>query len=283
MIKRQFIDGEVDHQIGTSGARRPRGPRAAGRHRHRRPDQARRRDLVRPARRGRPPARRPRRGGPRHRHPRARRPSSRPPVPRTPLPAPDPRPGAPRKADPMPDGIMLAHRPAAPGGLRRSSCSSARCAIVPQQTALIIERLGRYSRTLEARPAPPRAVRRPRARQHRPARAGRLLPAAAGHHERQPRREHRHGHLLPGHRPEVGGLRDRQLHPGHRAAHRHHAAQRHRLARPRADADQPRPDQRPAARGARRGDRQVGHPRQPRRAQGDRPAALASRSRWRSR
>ena len=36
----------------------------------------------------------------------------------------------------------------------------------------------------------------------------------------------------------------------------------------------PRQHQRPAARRARRGDRQVGHPRQPRRAQGDRPAPL---------
>ena len=120
----------------------------------------------------------------------------------------------------------------------------------------------------------PRPVRRQGARQHRPARAGRHLPAAAGDHVRQPRRQHRHGHLLLGHRRQGGGLRDRQLHPGHRAAHRHHAAQRHRLARPRADADQPRPDQRPAARRPRRGHRQVGHPRQPRRAQGHRPAAL---------
>ena len=68
--------------------------------------------------------------------------------------------------------------------------------IVPQQTALIIERLGRYSRTLEGGHALPRPVRRQGARQHRPARAGRVLPAAAGHHLRQPRRQHRHGHLL---------------------------------------------------------------------------------------
>ena len=51
----------------------------------------------------------------------------------------------------------------------------------------------------------------------------------------------------------------------------------------REDADVARPDQRAAARRARRGDRQVGHPRQPRRDQGDRPAAPRSRSRWRSR
>ena len=41
----------------------------------------------------------------------------------------------------------------------------------------------------------------------------------------------------------------------------------------REDAHLARRDQRPAARRARRGDRQVGDPRQPRRAEGDRPAA----------
>ncbi len=43
-----------------------------------------------------------------------------------------------------------------------------------------------------------------------------------------------------------------------------------------------RPDQRPAARRARRGHGQVGHPGQPRRAEGDRPAEDRSRRRWRS-
>ena len=42
----------------------------------------------------------------------------------------------------------------------------------------------------------------------------------------------------------------------------------------RADAHLARDDQRPAARHPRRGDRQVGHPRAPRRAEGGRPAAL---------
>ena len=98
--------------------------------------------------------------------------------------------------------------------------------------------------------------------------------AAAGDHRGQPRRLHRLGHLLPGHRREGGDLRDRELHPGDRAAHRHDAAQRDRRHGAREDAHLARRDQQPAARRARRGDRQVGDPRQPRRAQGDRPAGL---------
>ena len=71
---------------------------------------------------------------------------------------------------------------------------------------------------------------------------------------------------------EGGDLRDRQLHPGDRAAHGHDAAQRDRRHGAREDADLARRDQQPAARRARRGDGQVGHPGEPRRAEGDRPA-----------
>ena len=74
--------------------------------------------------------------------------------------------------------------------------------------------------------------------------------------------------------PRAADLRDRQLHPGRRTAHHHHAAQRRRRAEPGAGADQPRRDQQPAARRARRGHRPVGHPGRPRRDQGDRPAAV---------
>ena len=51
VIKRQFLDGEVDHQIGTSALVGREARVLAVRHRQRRPDQARRRDLVGPARR----------------------------------------------------------------------------------------------------------------------------------------------------------------------------------------------------------------------------------------
>ena len=145
--------------------------------------------------------------------------------------------------------------------------------VVPQATAVIVERLGRYSRTLEPGLHFLLPVHRPGPRHRRPARAGGQLPAATGDHLGQPRRQHRLGHLLPDRPTQGGRLRDRQLHPGHRAADRHHSAQRDRLARPRADPDQPRQHQRPAARSARRGHRQVGDPGQPGRAQGDRPAA----------
>ena len=64
------------------------------------------------------------------------------------------------------------------------------------------------------------AVRRQGALHDRPARAGGLVPAAAGDHRGQPGGLHRHRHLLPGHRPGRGDVRDRQLHPGRRAAHR---------------------------------------------------------------
>ena len=118
-----------------------------------------------------------------------------------------------------------------------------------------------------------RPVRRPRQAAARPPRAGRRLPAAAGDHRGQPRGRHRHRHLLHGHRPEGRHLRDRQPAAGDRAADRHHAAQRDRRAHARGDADQPRQHQLAAARRARRGDRPLGHPRQPRRAQVGRAAA----------
>ena len=146
--------------------------------------------------------------------------------------------------------------------------------IVPQARAGIVERFGKYKQTL---PAGLNIVvpfidkvrylidLREQVVQ---------LPAAAGDHRGQPGGLDRHRHLLPGHRPDRGDLRDRQLHPGRRAAHHDHAAQHRRWHGPRADADQPRGDQPRPARRPRRGDRQVGHPRQPRRDQGHRPAAV---------
>ncbi|CAA9489986.1 MAG: Protein QmcA (possibly involved in integral membrane quality control), partial [uncultured Solirubrobacteraceae bacterium] len=115
-------------------------------------------------------------------------------------------------------------------------------------------------------------VRRPRQAADRPPRAGRLVPTAARHHRGQPRGRDRHGHLLPDHRLEVRHLRGGQPAAGDRAAHRHHAAQRDRRPHAGGDPDEPRPDQLPAARRPRRGDRQVGDPRQPGRAQVGRAA-----------
>ena len=59
--------------------------------------------------------------------------------------------------------------------------------IVPQARAGIVERLGRYHRTLDAGPGAGRALRGPRQAADRPARAGGLVPAAAGDHRGQPR------------------------------------------------------------------------------------------------
>ena len=58
---------------------------------------------------------------------------------------------------------------------------------IPQARAGVVERLGRYSRTLEPGPDDHRAVHRPRQAAGRPARAGRRLPAAAGDHRGQRR------------------------------------------------------------------------------------------------
>ncbi|CAA9472137.1 MAG: Protein QmcA (possibly involved in integral membrane quality control), partial [uncultured Solirubrobacteraceae bacterium] len=115
-------------------------------------------------------------------------------------------------------------------------------------------------------------VHRPGQAADRPARAGRLVPPAVGDHQGQRDREHRHGPLLHDHRLAQRHLRGREPAAGDRAAHRHDAAQRHRQPHARGDADEPRPDQHPAAHGPRRGHGPLGNPRQPRRAEVDRPA-----------
>ena len=74
--------------------------------------------------------------------------------------------------------------------------------------------------------------------------------------------------------PFARDLRGRRPDPRGRAADDHHAAQRDRLAHARGGADQPRQDQRRPAHRARRGHRALGHPRQPHRAQVDRSAGL---------
>src|SRR5581483_4058488 len=78
--------------------------------------------------------------------------------------------------------------------------------------------------------------------------------------------------LLPGHRREGCELRDRELHPGDRAADGDDAAERDRRHGAREDADLARRDQQRPARRARRRDGEVGDPREPRRAEGDRSA-----------
>ena len=146
--------------------------------------------------------------------------------------------------------------------------------IVPQAQAGIVERFGRYHRTLHAglNLVTPFVDRLRTA--HRPARAGGELPAAAGHHQGQPGGRHRHGDLLPGDRPEVGHLRDRQLRGRRRAADGDHAAERGRRHGPGHHPHLAGLHQRRAPQGARRGDRTVGAAGQPGGAQGDRAARV---------
>ena len=156
--------------------------------------------------------------------------------------------------------------------------------IIPQARAGVVERLGRYSRTL----TPGLTIVVPFIDRVRPLIDLReqvvTLPAAAGDHRGQRRRSGSTPSCTSrSPTPSRRHLRGRQPAAGDRAAHGHDAAQHHRRADARGDADAPRPDQHPAARRARRGDGQVGDPHQPRRAQVGRPAARRSRRRWRSR
>ena len=150
-----------------------------------------------------------------------------------------------------------AHRPRRRGGLLHLR-RGADVRIIPQARAGIIERLGRYARTLE----PGLTIIIPfidrRQAADRPARAGRLVPAAAGDHRGQRHRPHRLGPLLHDHRSQGRDLRGRQPAAGDRAAHRDDAAKRDRRHDAGGDAHLPRPDQRRAARRARRGDRPWG-------------------------
>ena len=155
--------------------------------------------------------------------------------------------------------------------------------IIPQARAGVVERLGRYSRTL----TPGMTIVVPFIDRVRP-----LLDLREQVVTFPPQPVITADNVSVGidtvlyftiTEPQVGHLRDRQPAAGHRAAHGDHAAQHRRLADPRAGADQPRRGQRPPAHRARRAHGQVGHPHQRRRAQVDRPAGHASRRRWRSR
>ena len=78
--------------------------------------------------------------------------------------------------------------------------------IVPQARAGVVERLGRYSRTLE----PGLTLIVPYIDRVKPLIDLREqvgdVPAAAGDHRGQPRGRHRHRHLLHGHGPARGDL-----------------------------------------------------------------------------
>ena len=159
--------------------------------------------------------------------------------------------------------------------LRRSSSPSRTIRIIPQARAGVVERLGRYQP--HARPGPDdrRPVRRPRAPADRPARAGRDLPAAAGDHRGQRRRCRS--------TPSSTSRSPTRRRPPTRSPTRSQAIEQLTVTTLRnviggltlEETLTSRDNiNSAAARRARRGDRQVGHPRQPRRAQVDRPARL---------
>ena len=275
MIRRQFMDSETDHQIGTSAlvgrearvlqavtdtdgriklATRP-GPRAWPRAAS--PSALARRSALTPST--------------------GRRPSS----PRSPhTPPTDPRPGASRKADPCPTGIIsLIVLLLLAGFVIIVLVRTVR--VVPQQTALIIERLGRYSRTLEAAcTSSCRSSTRARtstcASRSCPSRRSRItsdnlvvsIDTVIYYQVIDPKSAvYEIANFIQGiEQLTVTTLRNVGLLD---------------LEQTLTSRDQ---DQRPVARGARRGDRQVGHPRQPRRGS-PRPSTrrTPSRSRWRSR
>lgn len=109
-------------------------------------------------------------------------------------------------------------------------------ALIPQAEAAVIERLGRYSRTVSGQ----LTLLVPfidRVRARGPARAGGVVSAATGDHRGQLDAEHRHRRLLPGDRSAGGGVRDQQLHRRGRTAHHHHPAQRCRRDDAGADVD----------------------------------------------
>ena len=146
--------------------------------------------------------------------------------------------------------------------------------IIPQARAGVVERLGRYSRTLQ----PGLTIVIPFVDKVKPLIDLReqvvSFPPNGVITEDNVDGQHRHRPLLHDHRPEGGDLRGRQPAAGDRAAHRHHAAKRDRRHDARGLADLAATRSTRSSRRPGRGDRQVGHPRQPRRAQGRRPAGV---------
>jgi hypothetical protein len=77
-------------------------------------------------------------------------------------------------------------------------------ALIPQAEAAVIERLGRLQQDRVGSADLAAAVRRQDPGAGGPARAGGVVPAAAGDHRGQPDGQHRHGGVLPGHQPAGG-------------------------------------------------------------------------------
>ena len=113
--------------------------------------------------------------------------------------------------------------------------------VVPQQSAFIVELLGKYSRTLSGGLPHPGAVHRAHRVPAQPEGAGARHPGADLHHERQRAGRHRRRALPAGARRRARVVRHRELRLRDLAARADHAAQRDRQDRAR-----------PHVRGARR-------------------------------
>ena len=146
--------------------------------------------------------------------------------------------------------------------------------IVPQASTGIVERLGRYHRTLE----PGLHFLVPFIDRLRPLVDMReqvvSVPAAAGDHAGQRDDLDRYGLLLHGDRRVSGHVRGREPPVRDRAADGDDSAQRDRLDRARGRAHLARQDQRRPPHRPRRGNRALGPAGEPDRAQVDRPAEL---------
>ena len=130
--------------------------------------------------------------------------------------------------------------------------------IVPQQHAWVVERLGKYDRTLTPGLELRHAVRRPR-RLQALAEGGAARRAEPGlHHQGQHAAAGRRHHLLPGDRPDARELRLEQLRARDHAAGADAAALRDRQDGARQDVRGARRDQRVGRERARRGGRATG-------------------------
>ena len=130
--------------------------------------------------------------------------------------------------------------------------------IVPQQNAWVVERLGKYDRTLAPGLEFVIAVRRARRLQALAEGSAARRAEPGLHHARQHPAPGRRHHLFPGHRPDARELRLEQLHLGDHAAGADAAALGDRQDGARPDVRGARPHQPLGRRGARRGGAELG-------------------------
>ncbi|CAA9484839.1 MAG: Protein QmcA (possibly involved in integral membrane quality control), partial [uncultured Solirubrobacteraceae bacterium] len=187
---------------------------------------------------------------------------------------PRPLPALPRRSRRPRGRVVQDRRPGRGDGGRAPRALPSHRPLGPQHPDPVLRAAARDRRALpRGRPGGREAHDRPHDDPDRPARAGAELPEPAGDHEGQRHDRHRRGPLLPDRRSAEGDLRRPEPALRPRDADAHHAAQHRRRDGAGRHARQPRPDQRPHARGDRGGGDQLGRRRDARRAAVDRPAA----------